>query len=256
MFKAGVRCEGCHFDHGDGETATAGEVSCMRCHGPGYRGLFLTWSQMLEERETGLRRQIDSTGRQLGRNQPAVFEDAEVNLRLVERAGGIHNVTHSLQLLEAAHRQMNEARGETGLGSLSTPWATVPFESPCLECHAGVEMAVGKAFGKTFSHRPHVVGRGLECESCHSTHEERDTGDVPALKLNANSCAACHHGGAKPTTCARCHGEIEQKTYATENGEFDHAFHVGDMELECSGCHGDGPGFRVPADRAACSDCH
>ncbi|MGB5401502.1 MAG: cytochrome c3 family protein, partial [Thermoanaerobaculia bacterium] len=66
MYLAGVRCEGCHLDHGSGETALAGEISCMSCHGPKYRQIFENWQATIAERASGMRRQIDSTARLLG----------------------------------------------------------------------------------------------------------------------------------------------------------------------------------------------
>ncbi len=255
MFRAGVRCEGCHIDHGDGDTRTAGEVSCMSCHGPGYRTLFANWQRTVGERTTAVRRQLDSTARQLGGSPPAVFADARANLELVERGRGIHNFAYSLALLSQAHGQLNEARGERGLGGLSLPWPEAPFASPCLECHAGSEVAVTRAFGSSFPHRPHVVGAELECQSCHASHEERDAG-AAALKIGRASCNACHHQETKADACQSCHDDLGSRTFTVELGEFDHVAHVEGMELACDGCHGPPARLVRRPDPAVCSDCH
>ncbi len=254
MFRAGVRCEGCHLDHGDGSTRTAGEISCMSCHGPQYRDLFTSWQSTVGDRTEAVRRQFDGTLQRLNGSAPAALADARSNLELVERGRGIHNVPYSLALLEAAHRQINEARQAGGLGRLGSPWPRAPFESPCLECHAGAEVVVGRAFGRSFPHQPHVVGAQLECQGCHASHEERDAG-AAALKISAGSCESCHHQRAQ-ADCTSCHSDLGRRTFTVELGQFSHAAHVGDMELPCSECHGQAPALRRSPDQGVCSDCH
>jgi len=227
----------------------------MSCHGPEYRTLFESWQRTVATRTAALRRQLDSTGRQLGSSPPAIFADARANLELVERGRGIHNVPYSLALLEAAHRQLNEARTTRRVGELQTPWPRAPYESPCVECHAGAEVAVGRAFGRSFPHQPHVVDQGLDCLDCHSSHDERETTGAEALKLGAGSCNSCHHRSAA-TDCTSCHADLSGRTLTVELGEFDHAMHVDDMELACATCHGEGATPRRSPDSSVCSDCH
>lgn len=255
MYLAGVRCEGCHVNHGDGETALAGEVSCMSCHGPKYRQVYKNWQVTVAERTSGVRKQLDSTARLLGSESPAAFEDATANLRLVERGKGIHNVPYSVAVLEAAHAQINEARAEEGYAKLTTPWPTAPYASDCLACHAGVETLQLSVFGRGFAHQPHVVGQGLECQECHSTHEERDTQGMGPLKIQSSSCNSCHH--SEPASdCASCHGGVMERAFSTDLGDFEHAFHVGDMEIGCTDCHGEPPALQASPDLEVCSDCH
>lgn len=255
MYQAQVRCEGCHFDHGDGGTATAGEVSCMSCHGPEFRKIYRLWTSTLAERTAALRRQVDGSTRSLGNGDSAApLANAVANLELVERGNGIHNFGYSLALLDAAHRQLNEARAAGGLGELPAPWPTAPFASSCLNCHAGVESKRVRAFGRDFPHEPHVVGRGLGCTDCHTTHEERDQGAGP-LKIGAGDCGSCHHGDAG-RDCLDCHGGVLDRTFATDLGDFAHSFHVLDMELACTRCHGEPPALSARANREVCADCH
>ncbi len=255
MFRAGVRCEGCHLRHGGRRARTAGEISCMSCHGPGYRTLFHGWRETLERRTSGLRRQYESTLRSIPAASSAVLADGEANLELVELGKGIHNFKYSLALLDAAHRQLNQARQDRGLGALAAPWPPAPYESACFECHAGAESQVNGAFGRSFPHQPHVVGSRMACESCHATHEERQETGVAALKLDAGSCDRCHHRETR-AACSDCHGTIFERSYPVELGEFSHQAHVEGMELACDGCHGSGPAYRRSPDPAVCSDCH
>jgi nitrate/TMAO reductase-like tetraheme cytochrome c subunit len=253
MFLAGIRCEGCHLDHGDGNARTAGEISCMSCHGPAYRNVFATWSKALAQRTRGLRGQVDESRGRIRDGTSSTLADAEANLGLVERGHGIHNYRYSLALLDAAHEQMNAARAEAGLRRLSTPWPAASYESGCLDCHAGVETQSGEAFGLSFGHRPHVVSAGLECGSCHRSHEEREESGQGPLHIDAADCLACHHGGKK--ACDSCHADLLEKAFETDLGDFSHELHAGDMEISCSECHGDGPRFVSP-DLEVCSDCH
>ncbi len=253
MYLSGVRCEGCHLDHGDGRTRRAGEVSCMSCHGPSYRGLYQSWSEALEVRTAAARRQLDATTRLLGSRESADLANARANLELVERGRGIHNVPFSLALLDTAHGQLNQARRAHGLGAVGKPWPAPPYDSPCLECHAGAELQRSRPFGRAFSHQPHVIAGGISCDRCHSSHEEREAGSGKALLLtSAADCSACHHQDADDD-CASCHAADLAATYAVELGDFSHQIHVEDFELGCAECHGEGGGR---ADAEACSACH
>jgi nitrate/TMAO reductase-like tetraheme cytochrome c subunit len=254
MYQAGVRCEGCHIDHSERGTRTAGEVSCMSCHGPAYRSLFQSWKSALQTRSAGLRRQLDSSARRLGSTESTEFVNAQANLELVEKGRGIHNVPFSMTLLETAHRQLNAAREELGLRVLGAPWPQPSFDSPCLDCHIGAESQTVKVFGKTFSHGKHVMGNGINCENCHSTHEERDAGVSP-LKIEASDCSSCHHRKSS-TPCVECHQQLGERTFSVELGSFEHSIHVEMMEIPCQQCHGEGQALRRQPKPEVCSDCH
>ncbi len=253
MYLAGIRCEGCHLDHGEGETRTAGEVSCMSCHGPAYRGLFDSWTQALDQRTRGLRRQMDGTVQRLGRDASLALSDAGSNLSLVERGRGIHNYQYSLALLQASHAQMNEARREFGLEALETPWPSVSYSSDCLTCHAGIEVQAGRSLGRHFSHGPHVVREGLDCLTCHATHEEREETSAESLKIGRSDCTSCHHGSDR--ACESCHAGLMSTLFPVELGDFDHSMHVEEMELSCAECHGAGRRPAAP-DLEVCANCH
>jgi nitrate/TMAO reductase-like tetraheme cytochrome c subunit len=244
MYQAGIRCEGCHLDDGEGETRTAGEVSCMSCHGPGYRGLFTAWGRALDQRTKGLRRQLDQTVRRVGLSAGEVFDNARFNLELVERGHGIHNYRYSLAVLDTAHEQMNEARRNAGLEPLGTPWPSAAYSSDCLSCHSGIEIQQGVSLGRRFSHGPHVVRAGLDCLSCHTSHQDREVEGVAALTIGSTDCSSCHHG--RKRECTSCHSQVLGTVFETDLGSFSHEIHVDDMELSCALCHGEGRGVSAP----------
>ncbi|MCP4203195.1 MAG: hypothetical protein GY769_14830 [bacterium] len=254
MYQAGVRCEGCHLQH-EGGTRTAGDVACMSCHGPRYRTLFEDWKVTVRERAAAARRQLEATSRLLGKQTSTVLADARHNLELVERGSGIHNVKYSLALLQAVHRQQNEARGLIGRSELSPPWPAPPYETPCMECHAGAETRTRNVWGKSFSHTRHVMRQGLDCETCHRSHDERESTGEQHLRLNQSDCMSCHHGD-DARDCMSCHSAVRDRTFAVEFGDFSHAAHVDDMEIGCSDCHGTAPRISAKADRTLCADCH
>lgn len=254
MYQAGVRCEGCHLQH-DGETRVAGDVACMSCHGPRYRTLFEDWNITVKNRTAAARRQLDATSRLMGEQASTVLADAKHNLELVERGSGIHNVKYSLALLQAVHRQQNEARGLVGRGEVSPPWPVPPYETPCMECHAGAESRTRSVWGKSFSHTRHVMRQSLDCETCHRSHDERESTGEQHLRLTRADCQRCHHGDTA-RDCASCHSTVRERTFAVEFGDFSHVAHIDDMEIACTDCHGPAPRISARADRTLCADCH
>ena len=257
MYRAGVRCEGCHFDQGDArDVRSAGEISCMSCHGPAYRQIYQDWVKTIRQRTSALRRQFESTERLAGSRSLQALADAHANLELVEKGRGIHNYPYSIALLDASHVQLNDARKALGRPILSKPWAEAPYDSSCFDCHRGIEGKASVWSGRSFPHENHVVGREIRCDRCHSTHEERRSSGLPSLRLGADDCSSCHHVESDSGDCLDCHGKILEESFSTEKGDFDHALHVEMMELGCDSCHGDPPGGRLPADREACAPCH
>ncbi len=254
MFRAGVRCEGCHI--GEGEIASsADEISCMSCHGPGYLKIFEGWQRALGQRTAAVRRQLDRTVRALGASDSQALDDAWSNLRLVERGRGIHNPTYSLAILEAASEQISEARSTHSLSPLGKPWTTLPYGSTCSGCHMGQELASGQAFGRLFSHQRHTIDAALECESCHRSHEARDPTGLGDLRLGADSCQGCHHADMS-ADCLSCHGGIMSRSYTGELGDFEHTVHVDDMEIGCTDCHGSTAQSLGAPSLEVCVDCH
>ncbi len=255
MFLAGVRCEGCHLEipgvHA--ETRGASDVSCMSCHGPSYRGIYLSWKDWLARRSKALEDQIARTSSAIETGSSSLLADARFNLDLVSRGQGIHNVRYAGALLDRAHQDMNSARSERGLQSLPLPWKAVPYDSPCLSCHMGAETQSGRVFDRRFAHEPHVMTAGLDCETCHRPHEARNKGEV--IRFGAAGCESCHHKDAGDD-CASCHEGIRGRTFPSDLGDFSHDQHIDGAGLSCPDCHKPQPDGAVRLDTDACAGCH
>ena len=256
MFLAGVRCEGCHIEipGRQADTRAASELSCMSCHGPDYRSIFLSWKEGLAGRTRSLERQLSGTEDALGDPAPAALSDARFNLDLVSKGNGIHNVRYAYALLDRAHRDMNAARRERGLGELSLPWQEVAQGSRCMQCHQGIEAHTGAFEGRRFSHAPHLLRGGLDCGACHLPHEERQPGEV--VTFEADGCLHCHHDGSVERECASCHADLMGRTVASPLGDFPHATHVEGLGLECAACHEASRGGDVSLRSDTCAECH
>ena len=262
MFLAGVRCEGCHLDlpgH-TSEIRRASEVSCMSCHGPSYRSIFLQWKSRLDTRTSALENQMSQTAVALRKTAPVqdpqAFADARLNLDIVSRGHGIHNVDYALSLLGRAHRDMNAARVSRGLTSLPAPWREAPYETPCLRCHQGIEEQKGTISGRAYSHEPHVMTAKIQCVTCHIPHEERpETDKHQILRPDAGACESCHH--REPVAdCLSCHEGIRSRKVKTSLGDFDHAFHLDEAGQTCKDCHELDPGGAARLRKDHCADCH
>ena len=225
----------------------------MSCHGPAYRALYESWSDAMNVRTAAARRQLDTTARLLGSRVSEELAFARSNIELVENGHGIHNVTFSRALLDAAHGQMNRAREQNGLAKVEKPWPAPDHDSPCLECHVGAEYQRFQPFNLAFAHERHVIDGGLSCEACHRSHEEREAkGGDPLRLTSAADCASCHPERVS-ASCQSCHARDLARSYPVELGDFSHSIHAGEMEIACVSCHGEAPG---PPDQSVCADCH
>jgi c(7)-type cytochrome triheme protein len=108
-----------------------------------------------------------------------------------------------------------------------------------------------------FSHKAHVMGVGLDCDSCHPDifAKERGVaaaaGDYTMESLEQGKyCGSCHDGDTAfgvtgPESCVTCHGSNMKKpeTIVFEKPVqaviFDHTMHTDEIGLECSDCHND-----------------
>jgi nitrate/TMAO reductase-like tetraheme cytochrome c subunit len=261
MFAAGVRCEGCHQmesgPHGNmGGVKRASDVSCMSCHGARYEMIYQSWKQGSERRTAALAEQLDQTARALGGSVGTLLTDARFNLGLVTRGHGVHNIPYAYALLSKSHEFMNEARQSRGLAPLPRPWPEPPYQSPCLQCHSGIEEQRGEIFGRRYAHAPHVVEHKIECTTCHRPHDQKPEGEI--TRFGPSGCESCHHKTAviqKPETCAPCHGGIKTGTVKSFRGAFSHAVHIDDAEKTCADCHD--LSVAPPAlKKEACKECH
>jgi nitrate/TMAO reductase-like tetraheme cytochrome c subunit len=265
MFAAGVTCEGCHNPSVAVTTASgafpdrtqrANEVSCMSCHGPGYRRIYFAWKESVDSRLAALRTQLAASAPSFREAAPQAWQDARYNVELVERGKGVHNVNFAYALLERAHAQMNEARRARGLAPLALPWTTVAAgsaSSQCLLCHGGIERQSGPFGNRTFPHARHLAAK-LDCATCHRPHQERAPGEV--VRFSASGCLPCHHRGGEVDAprCMGCHGDVTTRTVTSFRGEFSHKGHL-EQGLECATCHVVKNGDPRPA-KETCGQCH
>jgi nitrate/TMAO reductase-like tetraheme cytochrome c subunit len=257
MFLAGVRCEGCHVPVPglEEETHRTAAMACMSCHGARFNAVYESWQRGLQARTAGLRQQLDQTTAALRGAAGGTLADARHNLDLVVRARGVHNIRYAHALLARAHDEMNDARRERGLGTMSKPWRDLPFSSPCLSCHLSIEEEHGTIFGRAFAHGPHVLDAKLECETCHRPHAERPKDEI--VRFTAAGCESCHHKGVDPSTdCLSCHAGITGRKVPSPRGSFDHALHLDAAGLSCDACHEAAPAGPVRLRKEACANCH
>jgi hypothetical protein len=259
MFQAGVHCEGCHFlpqDHGATKIMKANDVSCMSCHGPRYSDILPRWKKLLDERLgqvksewTQARQRLSNSSHEAGQ-----LADAWLNIQLVERGVGIHNVEYSLALMNASHDMINNALGQGGLRPIAAKWWTPPFDSTCFRCHRGIEEQRGRFFGFSYPHKPHI-GAGLECATCHRPHEERTAKEV--VRFGPEGCANCHHRKEQsPQSCLRCHNDLLARKVRFRNKQFDHSMHVKDLDQKCADCHRIEGQIKRGPNLNTCSACH
>jgi c(7)-type cytochrome triheme protein len=116
---------------------------------------------------------------------------------------------------------------------------------------------IKRAQAPMFSHRVHVTGVGLDCDSCHpDTFQKKRgaaeaAGDFTMKSLEEGKyCGMCHDGDTAfgvtgPETCVTCHGSNMQqpKTIIFEEPvkavTFNHTAHTEDMGFDCNDCHND-----------------
>jgi hypothetical protein len=231
----------------------------MSCHGARYEMIYQSWKQGSERRTAALAEQLDQTARALGGSGGAgmtLLTDARYNLGLVSRGHGVHNIPYAYALLSKSHDFMNEARRSRGLAPLPRPWPEPPYQSPCLQCHSGIEEQKGEIFGRRYAHTPHVVEHKIECTTCHRPHDQKPEGEI--TRFGPSGCESCHHQEAviqKPETCAPCHGGIKTGTVASFRGKFSHAVHIDDAEKTCADCH-DLSSAPPTIRKEACKECH
>ncbi len=254
MFLAGVSCESCHQQWAghDSQSALGTEISCMSCHGPRYRPVYFRWKETMASRTRALRSQFDRTAALFAGTEPEPLQNARHNLELVENGRGVHNVRFSYALLARSHDQLNEARAGLDRSGLKRPWPEVPYESPCMPCHQGIEDQTGSSFGREFRHSRHVVDQKIPCETCHRSHEEKEVGEV--LRFGSEGCASCHHS-QPDVDCLSCHSSIMEKSVVSFRGEFGHELHYALLET-CDACHTAQPAKSFLLERDSCSACH
>jgi nitrate/TMAO reductase-like tetraheme cytochrome c subunit len=264
MYLAGIRCEGCHMFPGrnkGGEVMQASRISCMACHGAAFERIFDRWQTVTAERLSQTKTLLAQAQQQLASPYPEPFIQARHNIELVENAVPIHNVSYSLSILNNSVELLNQALQQRGKSPLRTPWQIIPFESPCLSCHQGIETQAGAYGDRPFVHFPHVIKQKLDCRTCHVPHE------IPVkslpMKFSPGGCANCHHETRFENLCAKCHEKelakgvpVMGQVLDRKGKVFEHTMHLEATGLKCTDCHFEKGKFRRTPEAAHCSDCH
>jgi nitrate/TMAO reductase-like tetraheme cytochrome c subunit len=266
MWEKGLSCQGCHIFHEGavpigGATFTAGGAACESCHGRGFARILKNWQDATKTRLTeirGIAVRADAEVRRAAapakEKAAALLWDARFDIDVVEKGKSVHNMAYSQELLSAALERIREALAAAG--SAYKPEAKslrLTRETPnaCLTCHAGIEDVAASAFGLPFSHRTHVVGRSLDCATCHSNAVRH--GELTATKA---SCAPCHHEPLRKS-CGQCH-PFQKTVY--EGGTLGDVQVPKDIMAEagavCADCHLDKSKKVVRPDGGACVACH
>lgn len=264
MYLAGIRCEGCHVfaQSMKGQTVeVASRISCMECHGAAFARVFERWQSLTQERLSQSKALLSQAKGQFAEPYPEEIRQAEKNIEFVENALPIHNVDYSLSVLDKSVQLMNQSLQSRGKSPVKTPWQMIPFESPCLSCHQGIENQSGDYGGRSFAHYKHIIEQKLECQTCHVQHE------IPLkqkpMKFPPSGCADCHHKGQFQTRCVECHAQNISKGVTVQGAVldrkglvFNHSIHMETTGLKCVDCHTEKGVFRRTPVESRCVDCH
>ncbi|MEX2286633.1 MAG: hypothetical protein WD648_06050, partial [Planctomycetaceae bacterium] len=123
MFGARTNCYGCHSEHvtglKEGEVARATEKTCVACHSERYGEMFGKWKAgvevTLEDAEKAFadaKKLLDektNAAPEARQKAATLLNIAEADLRLVKRGNGIHNVTYTIELLDAVTSHCQQA---------------------------------------------------------------------------------------------------------------------------------------------------
>ena len=270
MYLARVTCNGCHrapfpdapVPQGGG-TFKADFLACVDCHGPGFDGMAHRWQAEVREKAKdvgarigALKARLDAGG---GADVAAArkrYEDAAYNLNIVllDRSDGAHNLPYARRLLEKAVQ--DAAEGVKALDPAApapAPYVAGPRVASkwnCTSlCHVGIEdRKIEKGLGYPFPHATHVGKAGLDCSTCHA---EKPHGTVTVKPAD---CAACHHPKATETEqCAKCHLEVS----AFKAHEVADVKSPPMQDLDCAVCHtAIATGHKREDMKAACLECH
>jgi nitrate/TMAO reductase-like tetraheme cytochrome c subunit len=252
---SGMDCYECHGDPPD--ILRPGPAACIICHEEGFDRLMQDWQSAVGERIERLRAsrsQLSGLLADASQQTRELVERSDGALLAVERDGtlGVHNIDLALGLLQEAADQLDKAGADLGRSAYAlaeaAPWRP---EAGCASCHAGLESrATIRADGRSFSHRKHVEGAGMDCGACHDL-EQHGQPSFPR-----DQCASCHHtpdAQHDANDCGSCHQAQVSLHQGVLAGFASTAGSKSDME--CSMCHGSAPDIALPSS-GLCSMCH
>jgi len=112
-----VACKDCHDLTQKDHSIAAIKNKCVGCHGKGYDDKIIQWEKDLLNAQNNLTLKLtESKGKMIQaqkdrkdtRRAEELYHEAETNLRLVERANGVHNLKYAKILLEQAMVRSNQ----------------------------------------------------------------------------------------------------------------------------------------------------
>jgi hypothetical protein len=124
MFGARTNCFGCHSetlsDDHSGEVVRATLSGCVACHGDQHSDTFEQWKQGLEvflgdaeEAYAAAQKMLDESTElpaEAREKASELLAGAKADLLLVKRGNGVHNVTYSIEVLDAVTQRSQQAQ--------------------------------------------------------------------------------------------------------------------------------------------------
>jgi hypothetical protein len=263
MWLARVDCSGCHRPapgvlQAPGKAIPAKEFACLSCHGPAFEGMVGRWQEAYGAATTAVAAEVaEALKAAPDAAAKTALEDAAHDVALIRADGsrGAHNPWYARKLLESAHRK---AAPPSAAFPLDPPFAT---KMTCaLLCHLGIDKQDIRKAGTRFEHRKHL-GKGNDCDVCHSTGSHGRPGEVHGKVLaKGQDCSSCHHAAKAPSpaagrACASCHAAEDRflRGIRADGSEGDAMM----KEVACEACHLDPPEKPVLASvKPQCIACH
>ena len=269
MFTGGLNCQACHVYHEInynldefGHNVTANAESCESCHGKGYSKILDQWKLVMNKKLNLLDETLHTTEQEIENYRGSsatkskseeLLHDAKYNFDLVKKAGIVHNVAYSDELISSAiahaHMALDIIESEADIPDISIYSTLVPSE--CKNCHYGMEEITVEAFDIQFSHNIHIIDQKLPCSKCHSNIKEHGE-----TIISKSDCLNCHHT-QEIVSCEHCHS-LQAAIYSgavdfTDASEPDI---MADEGVECRDCHEGGDSIIRKANIQSCQNCH
>lgn len=251
MYEIGLSCKGCHIFHEEyvtkgklaGETDLAESKSCEQCHGTGYDRILQGWREVTENHLNEINKIYAQINNKLQKEKTAtdrmsraeqLFNDASINIEIVQTGKNVHNVKYSDELLDIAYIKLTQAAEILNVEyePLSSIDRDKVVPSECSNCHFGIEVKERTIFGLTFKHEVHVAENKFKCNLCHSNIRRHGE-----LYVTKNDCADCHHTN-ESVDCQHCH-VLQRSIIAGAPAFYDREVLgvMSDLGEDCLFCH-------------------
>ncbi len=269
MYTGGLNCQACHVYHEInynldefGHNVKANAESCESCHGKGYGKILDQWKLVMNKKMVELDRILLTTEEEITNYQGLrttqsksreFLHDAKYNFNLVKKAGIVHNVAYSDELISSALEHIKQAldliESEKDISDISIYSTLVPSE--CKNCHYGMEEITVGVFDIQFSHNIHIIEQELPCSQCHSNIKQHGE-----TIITQGDCLNCHHT-QEIVACEHCH-TLQAAIYsgAVDFAQDTEPDIMADEDVECRECHEGGDSIIRKASAESCQNCH